>query len=315
MDRTHDSNGAAWTWESALTGVVPPLISPLLANGDADAAGCEALVRYVLGGGCTGLFVAGGCGEGSWLTNAQRTGVVNGIKRAAKGVAPVLVGVMLPATGPAIEAAQRAADDGADALVAGSPYYFHVDGRAQRRHLEAILDAVPLPLLLYNIPPCTHHSLDLDAVRALAANPRVIGIKDSSGDFGYFQRLVAIKRDHPAFRVLQGSELLASSSLLIGGDGLVPGIGNVAPRLLTDVCRAAARGDAEACRDLQSKVLDLIGVFEIGGIPGLKAACSVLGIGNGLPASPWEPVVGERRDAIAAVLRRHGLLQAAGARA
>lgn len=313
MDRTHESNGAAWTWDSALTGVVPPLISPLQADGEADAEGCQALVDYLLEGGCTGLFVAGGCGEGAWLTTSQRTGVVRALKKAARGVAPVLVGVMLPATGPAIEAAKRAADDGADALVAGSPYYFHVDGRAQRRHVEAILDAVPLPVLLYNIPPCTHHALDLDAVRALAANPRVIGIKDSSGDFGYFQRLLAIKRDHPSFRVLQGSELLASSSLLAGGDGLVPGLGNVAPRLLTDVCRAAARGDAETCRDLQRTILDLIGVFEIGGIPGLKAACSVLGIGNGLPAAPWTPVEGERREAIAAVLRRNGLLRAVSA--
>lgn len=311
MERGHESNGTAWTWDTALTGVVPPLISPLTSSGDADLSGCKALVEYLLDGGCTGLFVAGGCGEGAWLTGEQRTGVVRGVKEAARGVAPVLVGVMAPATGPAIEAARRAADDGADALVAGSPYYFRVDGPTQRRHIEAILDSVPLPVLLYNIPQCTHHMLDFGVVRALAANPRVVGIKDSSGDFGYFQRLNAIKRDRPSFRVLQGSELLASSSLLAGCDGLVPGIANVAPRLMTDLCHAAKRGDAGTCRSLQDEVLELIGVFEIGGIPGLKAACAALGIGNGLPAAPWVPVEAAQRDAIAALMRRRGPARAA----
>ena len=79
-----------WSWDDALTGVVPPLISPLTDGGDVDGPATGALVEHVLGGGCTGLFVLGGCGEGAWLTTAQRDGVVRAAVKAAAGRVPVL---------------------------------------------------------------------------------------------------------------------------------------------------------------------------------------------------------------------------------
>ena len=133
---------AGWAWDEALCGVVPPLISPLNATGEPDTDAAAALVEHVLDAGCTGLFVLGGCGEGAWLTSSQCGAVVSGVVRAAAGRAPVLAGVMLPATGPAVEAARQAADFGADAIVVGSPYYFGIDPLAQRRHIEPMLAAV-----------------------------------------------------------------------------------------------------------------------------------------------------------------------------
>src|SRR3989442_1091770 len=135
----------SWTWDRALTGVIPPVISPLDRAGQPDEAAIAALVVHVLGGGCSGLFVLGGCGEGAWLTAAQRGRVVRLMVRAAAGRVPVLAGVMLPATGPAVEAAREAAGEGADAVVVGSPYYFDVEGGAQRRHVEAVLEATAPP--------------------------------------------------------------------------------------------------------------------------------------------------------------------------
>src|SRR5207237_1251284 len=121
-----------------------------------DRAGMGRLVEHLLGAGCSGLFVSGGCGEGPWLTGAQRAGVVGAAVAASAGRAPVLAGIMLPGTAPAIEAARQVADAGADALVVTSPYYFGADADAQRRHVGAILSAVERPVLLYNIPQCTH---------------------------------------------------------------------------------------------------------------------------------------------------------------
>ena len=233
-----------WSWDGALTGVVPPLISPLTDGGDVDGGATVGLVEHVLGGGCTGLFVLGGCGEGAWLTTAQRDGVVRAAVKAAAGRVPVLAGVMLPGTGPAAEAARRARDEGADAVVVGSPYYFAVDADAHRRHVEAVIEAGGLPALLYNIPQCTHHTLAPETVRALARDARVLGIKDSAGDFLAFQRFLAVRRERASFRVLQGYEALLASSALQGGDGFVPGVSNVAPRLCVDLLHAARRGDA-----------------------------------------------------------------------
>lgn len=301
------SKARAWTWDLALHGIVPPMISPLSATGEVDGTALAVVVNHILGGGCSGLFVLGGCGEGAWLTRDQRSAVIRAATRAAEGRAPVLAGVMLPATGPAIEAARQAADDGADALVVGSPYYFSVDTAPQQRHVEAILAAVSLPVLLYNIPQATHNPLRLEAVARLAQDPRILGIKDSAGDFEAFQGFLAVKKRRADFRVLQGNEHFASASLLQGGDGLVPGMANFAPALFVALHRAAAKGDATACASLQERIADLCTLHTHGHwLPALKAACAMLGLGSGIPSPPLLPATGEQRRTIAAILARHG---------
>lgn len=297
----------AWTWGRALQGIVPPMISPLSVTGEMDASALTATVDHILDGGCSGLFVLGGCGEGAWLTCERRSAVIRGAVRAAERRAPVLAGVMLPATGPAVEAARQAADDGADALVVGSPYYFSVDAASQQRHVEAILRAVSLPVLLYNIPQATHNPLRPETVSHLAQDPRVLGIKDSGGDFEAFQGFLAIKKRHPDFRVLQGNEHFASASLLLGGDGLVPGMANFAPALFVSLYRAAAAGGVAACARLQEQIADLCALHTHGHwLPALKAACAMLGLGNGIPSPPLLPATAAERQAIAAILTRHG---------
>ena len=297
-----------WTWDGALGGIVPPTISPLDGAGEVDEGAVGLLVEHVLQGGSSGLFVLGGCGAGAWLPPRQRGVVVRAFVRAAAGRVPVLAGVMLPATGPATEAARQAAAEGADAVVVGSPYYFGVDGAAQRRHVEAVIEAASRPALLYNIPQCTHQVLSPATVEALARDSRVLGIKDSAGDFVAFQAFLAIKAARADFRVLQGHEHLAAASLRLGGDGLVPGLANVVPALMVELRAAASRGDAAACGRLQAAVVDLCAIYEVGHwLPALTIACAMIGIGSGTPAMPLVPSTEAERRAIGAVLVRHGI--------
>jgi 4-hydroxy-tetrahydrodipicolinate synthase len=286
------------------------MISPLTASGEPDEAALRKLVEHILEGGCTGLFVLGGCGEGAWLTAKQRAAVVRTTVQAVAGRAPILVGIMLPATGPASEAARQAADEGADALAVGSPYYYPVDSAIQERHVEAILMGVSLPALLYNIPQCTHHTLSPTTVARLAREERVLGIKDSAGNFEAFQQFLAVKQVRPAFRVLQGDESLAAASLLQGADGLVPGMANFVPRLFVSLHQAAMQGDAPTCVKLQATITDLTTLHGHGHwLPALKAACALVGLGNGRPSPPLSPASDEHRHAIATILRRHQVLR------
>jgi 4-hydroxy-tetrahydrodipicolinate synthase len=286
------------------------MITPLAVSGDPDEGAIGALVEHILGGGCSGLFVLGGCGEGAWLAGRQRGAVVRAAVRSAAGRAPVLAGVMLPATAPAADAARQAAGEGADALVVGSPYYYPVDSAIQERHVEAVLNAVSLPALLYNIPQCTHHTLAPATVARLAQDQGILGIKDSAGNFEAFQRYLALKQGRSAFRVLQGDESLAAASLLQGGDGLVPGMANFAPRLFVALHRAAMKGDAATCVTLQTTITDLATLHGHGHwLPALKAACALAGLGNGIPSPPLTPATEEQRQAISAILRRHHVLR------
>ncbi len=301
--------GRSWSWETALCGVVPPMISPLTVSGDPDEAAIRKLVEHILGGECSGLFVLGGCGEGAWLTAKQRAAVIRATVQAAAGRAPVLVGVMLPATGPAADAARQAADEGGNALVVGSPYYYPVDSAIQERHMDAVLSAVPLPVLLYNIPQCTHHALSPATVARLARDERVLGIKDSAANFEAFQQFLAVKQTRPTFRVLQGDESLAAASLFQGADGLVPGMANFVPQLFVALHQVAVKGDAATCVDLQRQITDLTTLHGHGHwLPALKAACALVGLGNGIPSPPLAPATEEHRHAISAILRRHRAL-------
>ena len=285
------------------------MISPLTEAGDPDESAIHRLADHILSGGCRGLFVLGGCGEGAWLTGVQRQAVIRAAVSAAGGRAPVLAGIMLPATSPAIEAARVAAGEGADALVVGSPYYYAVAATPQMRHVESVLKSVPLPILLYNIPQATHHTLSPDTVEYLAGNPRVLGIKDSAGDFEAFQQFLGLKRSHPTFRVLQGNEPLAAASLLQGGDGLVPGMANFAPSLFVALRQAAAAGNAAGCARLQAQITDMCTLHSHGHwLPALKAGCALLGIGNGLPSGPLAAASAEECHAIREILARHKLL-------
>ena len=96
--------GRRWTWDKVLTGVVPPVISVLESTGGIDQALHNALCEHILSDGGTGLFVLGGCGEGAWLTSDQRAAVVRHSVAASAGRAPVIAGVMLPATALAVDA-------------------------------------------------------------------------------------------------------------------------------------------------------------------------------------------------------------------
>jgi 4-hydroxy-tetrahydrodipicolinate synthase len=298
-----------WTWAEALSGVVPPVITPLSQDGEVDGAAAATLVGHVLAAGCSGVFAIGGCGMGPWLTTEQRSDALRAMVVATAGRVPVLAGCMLPATGPAREAARRAEAEGADGIVVGSPYYNTVGVPEQLRHVEAILAAVSLPVVLYNIPQCTGYPIYPEAVSSLAREQRVLGIKDTSGDLTVFQGFLALKRQRPDFRVLQGAERVMASSILMGGDGLIAGLANVAPRYFVDLVLAGHRCDVRACRDLHERIADLYELFFNGPLlAALVAACADLGFGSGRSPEPYAMPNPAQREEIRKVLRRHGLL-------
>ena len=258
-----------------------------------------------------GLFMLGGCGEGAWLTSAQRGAVVRAAVRAAAGRVPVLAGVMLPATGPAVEAARQAAGEGADALVVGSPYYFGVEPAAQERHVSkrARRDAAA-PCCSTTSPSARTTCCRPGRCARLARDPRVLGIKDSAGDFEAFQTLLAIKHERPRFRVLQGHEALAAASLLQGGDGMVPGLANVVPAPLRRRYRPRPTGRAAAeCAALQRRIAALAGSTGRGrGSPRSRPRAPCAGSATAVPRRRSRPRPGATGGG-AALLEEAGALE------
>src|SRR5205085_1918634 len=108
----------------------------------------------------------------------------------------------------------------------------------------------PLPVVLYNIPPCTGVAIGLETVRSCMAIPNIAGIKDSGGDLAFFREVLQLRRQRPEWSVLIGPELLLAEAVLAGADGGVCGGANLLPRLFVDVHEAAKRGDRAALAPL-----------------------------------------------------------------
>ena len=265
-----------------LSGVIPPVITPLTKDGKVDVPAIERLVTYLIESGVSGLFVLGSSGEGPWLTSSQRRQVIEETVRVAAGRVPVLAGVLEPSTGRALKAAQMAEVAGADALVLTSPYYYEAGGALQIYHVATIATVTSLPLVLYNIPPATHNPIAPDTVRELLEIDNLIGIKDSAGNWQDFEKLLELKEARPGFRVLQGAERMAARAVLAGADGIVPGLGNLVPGTFDRIFKSARAGEREAALALQEQV-NALGNLQGHGfwLVCLKYAASLLGFGSG----------------------------------
>ncbi|MEW2071093.1 dihydrodipicolinate synthase family protein [Streptomyces sp. NPDC007346] len=242
------------------SGVIPPVVTPLTADGELDRISLERVVGHLLEAGVSGLFALGSSGETAYLTPSQQDEVIKVITSASAGQVPVLVGAIETTTNRAIERARAAAALGADAVVATAPFYTRTHATEIDRHFRDIAAAVELPLLAYDVPVCVHSKLDPELLLPLAADGVLAGVKDSSGDDGSFRRLVIGARDLSGFSVLTGHELVVDAMMLSGADGSVPGLGNVDPHGYVRLHEAAVRGDWAAARAEQDR---LVGLFDI----------------------------------------------------
>ncbi|MCM1945998.1 dihydrodipicolinate synthase family protein [Streptomyces hydrogenans] len=300
------------------TGVVPPVVTPLTADGEIDTASLERLVAFLLEGGVSGLFALGSSGETAYLTDAQKDLAVDTIVGATAGQVPVVVGTIEQTTNRAIERGRAALKSGADAVVATAPFYTRTHDTEIDRHFRLVADAVDLPLLAYDVPVCVHSKLSTDLVLRLAADGVLAGVKDSSGDDVGLRYLCLGARELPDFSVLTGHEVVVDAMLLGGADGAVPGLGNVDPHGYVRLDRLAAAGDwaaAKAEQDRIARLFEIVTVTEPGtasataaGLGAFKTALQVRGIiDTNVVSPPMRPLDAAETARIAEILERAGL--------
>jgi 4-hydroxy-tetrahydrodipicolinate synthase len=281
------------TLNTPLTGIVPPLITPMRDRDALDAPGLERLVERILAGGVSGVFVLGTTGEGPSLSYRLRRELIDRVCRQVDGRVPVLVGITDTAFVEALNLARVAADTGADALVAAPPYYLPGGQPELREYLHHLVPELPLPLFLYNMPALTKVPFELETVRSAMDDPRVVGLKDSSGDMSYFRDAAALLPRRPDWSLLVGPEEHLMDALLAGGHGGVCGGANLFPALYVDLFQACRAGDLTRARALQEQVLRVgdalyrIGRHPSAFIKGLKCALSCLGVCDDFMAEPF----------------------------
>ncbi|MCC6882622.1 MAG: dihydrodipicolinate synthase family protein [Verrucomicrobiales bacterium] len=293
---------------SPLSGIVPPLVTPLRDRDTLDGEGLERLIEHVIAGGVSALFLLGTTGEGPSLSYRLRGEAIRTACRAARGRVPVLVGITDTAFVESVQLARCAADAGAAAVVAAPPYYLPEGQPELIEYTGHLLDELPLPLFLYNMPALTKVSFELDTVRRLLDDPRIPGIKDSSGNMVHFHRLCRHLKDRPDWTILMGPEELLLDAVMAGGHGGVNGGANVFPSLYVALHQAAVAGDLARARELHGLVLEVSErLYQVGRHPsaiikGLKCALSLLGICDDFMAEPFHRFRDEERRQIEASL-------------
>jgi dihydrodipicolinate synthase/N-acetylneuraminate lyase len=279
--------------EPKLQGIVPPMVTPLRARDDLDVPGLEKLVEHILEGGVSGLFILGTTGEGPSLSYRLRREVIQRVCKQVNRRVPVLVSVTDTAFTESVALARYAAEQGTDALVVAPPYYMPEAQPELLEYLDHLVPELPLPLYLYNMPSLTKVTFELDTLRSAMDNPRIAGLKDSSGSMDYFCRAVQLAKHRPDWPVLIGPEEQLAQATLAGGHGGVNGGANIFPRLYVQLFKAARAGDKKRTGELHEKVMRISdGLYKIGRhssaiIKGIKCTLSVLGICNDFMAEPF----------------------------
>jgi 4-hydroxy-tetrahydrodipicolinate synthase len=274
-----------------LSGVVPPMCTPLTPDGEVDTDGLRAQSERLLAAGIQALFVLGSTGEVAYLDHARRRTVLHTVVEAVGGRVPVLAGAIDMTTAPVLDHARVAADAGADALVVTAPFYTRTHPVEIARHFRRIRAEVPLPLFAYDIPVAVHTKLSTETVLELAEDGTIAGLKDSSGDEATLRRLLIALRARgllERFSVLTGSELAVDGALLAGAHGVVPGLGNVDPDGYLRLYEHARAGRWSEAAAEQDRLAALFSIVDVGredamgrnssAIGAFKAALHLLGV-------------------------------------
>jgi dihydrodipicolinate synthase/N-acetylneuraminate lyase len=261
-----------------LEGISPPLVTPLQSDGAVDEPGLRRLVDYVIDGGVNGIVVLGSSGEAALLLPETRRRVIQVAIEQAAGRAPVVVGTGEPGTALCVQSTRFAKEAGAAAAIVVPPFYYPHDQDAVKRHYRTVREQGGLPLFAYHIPGMTKVPIEADTLLELAAEGTLIGMKDSAGNFAYYQRVVDGTRSNPDFAALQGSDQYLFAGLVYGGDGAISVISQVAPKVMVALYKAGKSGDWARARQLHDQWQKVSAAMGPGWIPAVKGAFAALGL-------------------------------------
>lgn len=266
-----------------LRGIIPPMVTPLKADGSLDEEGVKNLIEHLINGGVHGIFLLGTNGEATSLTHDMRKNLISKACHYIDNRVPVLVGISDTVLEDCITMSDYAKQCGADAVVVAPPYYLPI---SEEEFLDFMLELVPrlsLPFVLYNMPSCTKLHLSVDTVEKIKSLGAV-GIKDSSGNLGYLHELIERFKESPDFAIIAGTESFLSSNILHGGHGAVAGGANFFPKLFVDLYNASINGELLMIEQLNEEVNRLYEtIYNVGAhsskiTKGTKCALAVMNI-------------------------------------
>jgi dihydrodipicolinate synthase/N-acetylneuraminate lyase len=271
-----------------LSGIFTPLLVPYNTHGGIDEEELRRLVRWLIDKDVHGLYPNGSTGEFTRLTRDERQRVVQITCEVARGRVPVLAGAGEANVSETLTACETYAKYGARAAAIISPYYYRIGVESVYAYFAEIAANSPIDVILYNIPMFAS-PIDLPTIRRLAELPRIIGIKDATGDIAFMMRMISFVRPvRPDFTFLTGWDPVLVPMLRIGCDGGTLACSNAIPETMVRIFHLHRAGDSDEAMRLQYRMLPLfdtmLGHFEFP--DGFRAATELRGFSFGHVRQP-----------------------------
>ncbi|WP_323784034.1 4-hydroxy-tetrahydrodipicolinate synthase [Thalassovita sp.] len=287
-------------------GSFPALVTPF-KNGELDLETLKKLVEWHIGEGTNGFVPVGTTGESPTLTHREHETVVEETVKAAAGRVPVIAGAGSNNTLEGIRLIKHAEKVGADAALVVTPYYNKPTQRGLIAHFTALHDCCDLPIIIYNIPGRSVVDMTPETMGELAKLPRIIGVKDATGDLARVsQQRAACGAD---FCQLSGEDATALGFNAHGGTGCISVTANVAPKLCAEFQAATLAGDYAKALDYQDRLMPLHeAIFIEPGLVGAKYAMAKLGLCSEEVRLPLTGLLDSTKAKIDAAMAHAGLI-------
>ncbi len=290
-------------FEGSIVAIVTPF-----KNGQVDEEAYRKLIEFQIENGTSAIVPCGTTGESATLDVNEHARVIDIAVEAVNRRVPVIAGTGGNSTSEAIELTRHAKEVGADATLQVTPYYNKPTQEGLFRHYKAILKAVPLPQILYNVPGRTSVNLLPETVARLAEFSEVVAIKEASGNVGQMADVVRLAGEN--ITLLSGDDNLTLPVLALGGKGVISVVANIVPGDSADLVKAWAAGNVDGARSLFYKLLPLCKAmfFETNPIP-VKTAAALMGMMEDEMRLPMCAMAPENLEKLKRALSDYGLIE------
>ena len=253
------------------------LITPFKKDHSIDIESLVKIVNHVIDNGADFLVVLGTTSEAPTLTSEEKNLVIKTILKANNGRLPILLGMGGNNTQAVIEAIKAQNFDGIQGILSVVPYYNKPNQRGMKAHFEAIADASPVPVVVYNVPGRVGVNLQATTCVELAQHPNIIAVKEASGNL---QQIMEILRDKPSdFDVLSGDDGITQPLMALGAQGVISVAANAYTKPFSRMMKAMREGQAEEALRLHYAMLRMNQlIFADGNPAGIKCLMNIMGL-------------------------------------
>jgi 4-hydroxy-tetrahydrodipicolinate synthase len=259
------------------TGAGVALITPFNEDKSIDFNALERLVEDQIAGGIDYLVVLGTTGETPALSEIEKKEIVRFVVDKNAGRLKIMLGLGGNNTLGLVETIKKTDFEGIDAILSVTPYYNKPTQEGLFQHFKAVVEASPLPVVLYNVPGRTGVNMEADTTLSIASlSEKVIGIKEACGDIGQFTKIANGAPDY--FKVISGDDSLTLPAIVTGSIGIISVLANAMPEKLAQLTHAALEGNMQLAGKLHLQLAEMMKlIFKEGSPAGVKALMEIRG--------------------------------------